>query len=66
LRLLIGWKIIGNIIGLGGIATTRKLARKYKMPIHYLNNRPAISDRDLSKWWDNLKQQLPKKHSLQI
>lgn len=61
--ILSGWKDIGRHCGnIRTVSTIKKLAKKYHMPIVYMNNRPFISESALEEWWNKLKEKLyPKK-----
>jgi hypothetical protein len=55
---LVGWKAIGKAWGFEGesIDTTRRRARRYEMPLLYIDTRPTIEREILEKWWsDTLK-----------
>jgi hypothetical protein len=56
----VGWKSIGNTMGLTG-QTAKNIARKYDMPIAYVNRSPAISKLELEIWFAKLllKERLP-------
>jgi len=51
--IFIGWKSIGNTMGLTW-QTAKNIARKYDMPIAYVNRSPAISTLELEIWFASL------------
>jgi len=57
--ILIGWKAIAAAFGFSSVATIRKTARSYRMPIKYINHRPTITIRGLENWWENCLKMIP-------
>ena len=51
MKLLRGWKEIRDSWGLScSTQTIRRLARKYNLPVVYMNCRPTITDTMISMW----------------
>ena len=49
--ILTGWKDICQACGIKSKTTMKKKAKKYKMPIMFLDGRPAISKDALIEWF---------------
>ena len=49
--ILIGWKSICQACDIKSVKTMRKKAKKYKMPILFMDGKPTIPADDLLKWW---------------
>ncbi len=58
--ILCGWKEIAKACGVKTCKTIKKKAKKYEMPIVYMDGRPTTTQKALEKWWDD---QLEKKHT---
>jgi hypothetical protein len=52
--ILCGWKEIAKALGIQTCKTVKKKAKKYKMPILYLDGRPTITTKALERWWEEL------------
>jgi hypothetical protein len=55
--ILNGWKSIATACDIKTRKTIRKKAKKYGMPIIYMDRTPTISKKALEKWWEDLKNQ---------
>ncbi len=53
--ILSGWKEIALACGIKTRKTIKKKARKYHMPIVYLDRRPTITRKALEAWWEGLR-----------
>ena len=54
MTILCGWKEIAKACGIKTSKTIKKKAKKYKMPIVYLDGRPTVTEKAIEKWWDGL------------
>jgi hypothetical protein len=54
MKILTGWPAICKACGVKTKRTIKKKARKYAMPIVYLDGRPTITEQALRDWWNNL------------
>jgi hypothetical protein len=52
--ILCGWKDIAKACGVKTRKTIKKKARRYEMPIVYMDGRPTITRKALERWWDSL------------
>ena len=59
--ILCGWKEIARACGIKTCKTIKKKARKYGMPIVYMDGRPTVSERALLRWWDGLYEKMSAK-----
>jgi hypothetical protein len=53
--ILSGWKSIASACGVKTRKTIRKNAKKYGMPVIYMDRMPTISKKALEEWWEDLK-----------
>jgi len=61
--LLVGWKQIAEACGGLHWRTVKKKARKYHMPLVYLDGRPTVTREALRLWWIELHKESPPKYS---
>jgi len=56
LKLLRGWKEIRDALGLQGYSTqtVRRLARKHKIPVFYMGNKPTAMDLTIKIWMTSI------------
>jgi hypothetical protein len=47
-----GWKEIAFACGFKTRKTIKRKARKYKMPIVYMDRTPTITRKALEEWWE--------------
>ncbi len=57
--ILSGWKEIASACGIRTRKTIKRKAKKYRMPVVYLNNRPTITRKALENWWEGLQRRGP-------
>jgi hypothetical protein len=52
--LLVGWKDIRRAMGDFTEQRARRWAKKFQMPLKYLNRQPTITAGAFTEWWENL------------
>ena len=56
--IICGWKDIAMACGIKTRKTIKKKAKKYNMPIAYMDKRPTITRKALEIWWEGLEKKL--------
>ena len=52
--ILCGWRDIASACGVKILKTIRKRAKKYNMPICYMDRRPTVTRKAIERWWEEL------------
>ncbi len=56
--IICGWKNIATACGVKTRKTIKNRAKKYNMPIAYMDKRPTITRKALESWWEELEKKL--------
>lgn len=56
--ILTGWKDICGACGIKSKTTMKKKAKKYNMPITYMDGRPVISKEAIIEWWNIIEKRI--------